>query len=293
MSLSRTKFKTVSIEGVSIFYREAGSKDAPTLLLLHGFPSSSFMYRDLITALADTFHVVAPDYPGFGGSDAPEVDRFEYTFDHFATLMEGFVEALNLKRYVLYMQDYGAPVGFRLATRHPSAVAGMIIQNGNIYEEGLTPFWGMLHAWWASPNAETEAPIRSILGRETMLHQYTAGCRDPSNVSPDAFIINQAGLERPGNIAIQMALFFDYRTNPALNATWQDYLRRHQPPMLVVWGRNDPILRPEGALAYRQDVPKAEVHLLDTGHHALEEDGDVIAEHILRFFGATESVRPG
>ena len=283
MSRVQTSYKTVSIDGVNIFYREAGSSDAPTLLLLHGFPSSSFMFRDLITELGDRFHLVAPDYPGFGSSDAPDVESFDYTFAHYAELIEKFTDALNLKRYAIYVQDYGTPIGFRLATRRPEAITAIIAQNGNIYADGLTPFWGMLHAWWENPNAETEAPIRGLLNPEAQKHLFMAGVRNPEHISPDAILLNQAGIDRPGNIAVQMALFFDYRTNPPFYPEWHEYLRKQQPPFLAVWGKNDPILKPEGALAYKRDVPTAEIHFLESGHYAIEEDVDAIAGHIRRF----------
>ena len=211
---------------------------------------------------------------------------FDYSFDHLADLIEKFTDALHLEHYAIYIQDYGAPVGFRLATRHPERITAIIAQNGNIYSEGLTPFWEMLHAWWTNPNAETEAPIRPLLTREVLLQQFTAGARNPAQIGPDAVILNQAGIGRPGNIDVQMALFFDYRNNPPLYPEWHEYLRQHRPPFLAVWGKNDPILKPEGALAYKRDVPSAEIHLLDSGHHALEEDADVIAEHIRRFLKA-------
>ncbi len=283
MPRPQTSHKTVSIDGLNIFYREAGSPDAPTILLLHGFPSSSFMFRELITELGNDFHLVAPDYPGFGSSDAPGVESFDYTFDRFADIIEKFTDKLNLKRYTIYMQDYGAPVGFRLATRRPEAITAIITQNANIYPDGLTPFWGAVKAYWENPNAETEAPIRGLLTPEAMQHQFMAGVRNPAHVSPDAIIINQAGLDRPGNKDVQMALFLDYRNTPPLYPKWHEYLRQQQPPVLAVWGKNDPILKPEGALAYKRDVPEAEIHFLESGHHAIEEDVDAIAGHIRRF----------
>ena len=184
------------------------------------------------------------------------------------------------------MQDYGGPVGYRLATRHPERISAIIAQNANIYPEGLTPFWGMLHTWWSSPNAETEAPLKDVLNFEGLKHQFYAGARNPEHISPDSVILNQAGIDRPGNRDVQMALFFDYRTNPPLYPAWHEYLREKQPPFLVVWGKNDPILKPEGALAFKRDLPEAEIHLLDTGHYALEEDVDTITEHIRRFMAA-------
>ena len=286
MSHPQVSYKTVVIDGLNIFYRETGSPEAPTLLLLHGFPSSSFMFRDLLTELGDHLHLVAPAYPGFGGSDAPDVNAFTYTFDHLANVIDKFTDTLNLKRYAIYMQDYGGPVGYRLATRHPERVSAIIAQNANIYPEGLTPFWGMLHTWWSNPTAETQAPLEDILNFEGLKRQFYAGARNPEHISPDSVILNQAGIDRPGNKDVQMALFFDYRTNPPLYPEWHEYLRTHQPPFLVVWGKNDPILRPEGALAFKRDLPEAKIHLLDTGHYALEEDVNTIAEHIRRFMAA-------
>ena len=283
MSSSRIQYRTIQVEGLSIFYREAGSPDHPTLLLLHDFPSSSHMFRDLIPLLADRFHLVAPDYPGFGNSVAPGADTFPYTFDHLTDIMEQFVQALALDRYSIYVQDYGAPIGFRLATRHPESIEAIITQNGNAYIEGLTAFWEPLRAYWKERSEATEAPIRDALKLESTKWQYTAGVRNPEHISPDAWNMDQIGLDRPGNDAIQLALFYDYRTNPDLYPVWQTYFCQYQPPTLVVWGKNDPIFGAAGATAFVRDLPNAEVHLLDTGHFALEEDAEVIAAHIQRF----------
>jgi len=279
-------YRTINMDGLGIFYREAGPPEAPTIVLLHGFPSSSHMYRDLIRALADDFHLVAPDYPGFGNSDSPAVGQFCYTFDHLADVMEQFVQALGLDRFSLYVQDYGAPVGFRLATRHPDWIQAIITQNGNAYDEGLTDFWDPLRAYWGERSEATERPLRSFLQREATVWQYTAGARNPEHISPDAWNMDQAGLDRPGNAALQLELFYDYRSNPPLYLHWHAYFRQYQPPTLVVWGKNDPIFGAAGATAFRRDLKNVEIHLLDTGHFALEEEGDLIAAHIRRFLPA-------
>lgn len=278
-----TTYRTMTIDGVSLFYREAGPQDAPALVLLHGFPSSSHMFRNLLAALSETFHLVAPDYPGFGNSDAPPPDQFEYTFAHLTEVIEHWLQALGLNRFSLYVHDYGAPVGFRLAFRHPDWVQAIITQNGNAYEDGLTPMWEPLKAFWQERTAATEAPLRSRLTRQATMWQYTHGVRDRNAVSPDGWNIDQYGLDRPGNDAIQLALFYDYRTNLALYPQWQAYFREFQPPTLVIWGKRDQIFGPDGATAFRRDLPNSEVYLLDTGHFALEEDGSNIAEYIRRF----------
>jgi pimeloyl-ACP methyl ester carboxylesterase len=281
-----TLHKTVKVEGLDIFYREAGPKDAPTILLLHGFPTSSQMFRNLIPALSDRFHLVAPDYPGFGNSSMPSVEDFDYSFDRLAEVMEGFVEAVGLKKYSLYVMDYGAPVGFRLATRHPERVQALIVQNGNAYEEGLRDFWTPFRAYWKDRNPETAKPLAGFLNLETTKWQYTHGVRDPEAISPDAWTVDQYGLDRPGNRDIQLQLFYDYGSNPGHYPAWQAYLREHQPPTLLVWGKNDYIFPAEGAHPYKRDLKDLEFHLLDTGHFALEEDGGFIAARIRAFLEA-------
>ncbi len=275
--------RTAEIDGLEIFYREAGPTDAPTLLLLHGFPSSSHMFRNLIPALADRYHVIAPDYPGFGNSAMPPVGEFDYTFDHLADVVEQLVDHLGLDSYSLYLMDYGAPIGFRLATRHPDRVDTLIVQNGNAYEEGLSEFWDPLRALWADPSAANKAALRRFLTLEGTTWQYTHGVRQPEAISPDNWRIDQPLLDRPGNQDIQLALFYDYRTNVSLYPAWQAYLRRYQPPVLVVWGANDEIFPAAGAHPYRLDAKTIEFHLLDTGHFALEEDGATIAR-LMRSF---------
>jgi pimeloyl-ACP methyl ester carboxylesterase len=278
--------KTVTVDGLDIFYREAGRKDAPTILLLHGFPTSSQMFRNLIPALADRFHLVAPDYPGFGNSSMPTVDEFDYTFDRLAEVVDAFTRKLGLERYSLYVMDYGAPVGFRLAARHPERVQALIVQNGNAYAEGLGEFWDPFRAYWKNRTEENAKPLKGFLNLQATKWQWTHGTRDARAVSPDTWTVDQSRLDRPGNADIQLRLFFDYGSNPALYPAWQAYFRAHQPPTLVVWGKNDHIFPAAGAHPYKRDLETIEVHLLDTGHFALEEDGGLIAGLIRRFLGA-------
>jgi pimeloyl-ACP methyl ester carboxylesterase len=276
--------RRITVDGVEIFYREAGPRDAPVLLLLHGFPTSSRMYGDLIPRLADRYRVVAPDYPGFGQSAAPAPDTFDYSFDHYASLMDKFTQQLGLQRYALYVMDYGAPVGFRLATQHPERVTALIVQNGNAYLEGIGEFWDPIKAYWKENNATNREHIRqAALTLEGTRWQYLNGVPDPTLVNPDAYMLDQAYLERPGNKDIQLALIYDYRTNLRKYPEWQTYFRKHQPPTLVIWGRNDAIFLAEGAAPYRRDNPKTELHLLDTGHFALETHGPQIAKLIRDF----------
>jgi pimeloyl-ACP methyl ester carboxylesterase len=276
-------YHTVRVDGLRIFFREAGACHPRTLVLLHGFPSSSHMFRNLIPALAEHFHVVAPDYPGFGYSDCPGVESFAYTFDHLEEVVEHVLDALTLQRFSLYVQDYGAPVGFRLAVKHPERIEAIISQNGNAYLEGMTSFWEAARPFWSQRTPETEQPIRGLLTPDATRWQYMHGVREPDHISPDAWTFDQWGLDRPGNADIQLALFEDYRTNPQRYAEWQAYLRHAQPPLLAVWGKNDPIFGPAGAEAFKRDLPQSEVHLLETGHFALEEDGAVIAQLMIRF----------
>jgi pimeloyl-ACP methyl ester carboxylesterase len=273
-----TFYRTAQVDGLNIFYREAGPKDAPVILLLYGFPTSSRMFRNLIPALADRYHLIAPDYPGFGHSSVPSIDQFNYTFDHLAQVMEDFVAQLGLTKYSLYVQDYGAPVGYRLASQHPERVQALIVQNGNAYEEGIdNDFWKPIKAYWASRTPENAAPLRQALKLDAIMCQYTNGVRQPEKIDPDTWTIDGELLNRPGQEAIQLALFYSYGSNPLLYSQWQEYFRRYQPPALIVWGKNDEIFPAAAATPYLRDLPKAELHLLDTGHFALEEDGDVIA----------------
>jgi pimeloyl-ACP methyl ester carboxylesterase len=282
-SRSQTTYNTIKVDGLEIFYREAGDRNAPAVLLLHGFPTSSHMFRNLIPALADKYHVVAPDYPGFGASSAPKTDEFEYTFDRLAEVVEKFTRQIGLKTYSLYVQDYGAPVGYRLATKHPERVQALIVQNGNAYEEGLRDFWIPIKAYWKEPGAANADALRKFLTLDATRWQYTHGTRNPNRISPDNWLIDQALLDRPGNQEIQLRLFYDYRSNLPLYPQWQAYFRRYQPPTLLVWGKNDQIFPAEGAHPYKRDLKNVELHLLDTGHFALEEDGDTIAAYIREF----------
>ena len=276
-------YRTINVDGQNIFYREAGSPNAPTILLLHGFPTSSHMFRNLISDLSDRFHLIAPDYPGFGNSSMPTIDEFNYTFDHLAEVIEKFIQALGLKRYSLYLMDYGAPIGFRIAARHPERVEALIVQNGNAYEEGLRDFWNPLKAYWQDQTPENAENLRQLLTLEATKWQYTHGVRNSEAISPDNWNLDRGFLDRPGNNDIQLALFYDYRSNPSLYPQWQEYFRQYQPPMLVVWGKNDYIFPVEGATPYKRDLKDIEVYLLDTGHFALLEDGNAIASHIKHF----------
>jgi pimeloyl-ACP methyl ester carboxylesterase len=278
--------RTVTVDGLDIFYREAGSRDAPTVLLLHGFPTSSHTFRNLIPALADRYHVVAPDYPGYGNSSAPSVDDFDYTFDNLANVVEQFTEKVGLKKYSIYLMDYGAPVGFRLAVKHPERVDTLIVQNGNAYDEGLdNDFWKPIKAYWKSRTKTQGDQLRSLLTLDATKWQYTHGVRNVETISPDTWGHVQPLLDRPGNQEIQLALFYSYGSNPALYPKWQEYLRKHQPPTLIVWGKNDAIFPADGAHPYKRDLKNLEFHLLDTGHFALEEDGQQIASLIRNFLG--------
>jgi pimeloyl-ACP methyl ester carboxylesterase len=278
-----TTFHTVSIDGLDIFYREAGSRDNPTILLLHGFPTSSHMFRNLMPALADRFHLVAPDYPGYGNSSMPTVNEFDYTFDRLAEIVEKFITAIDLKKYSLYVMDYGAPIGYRIAAKYPERVQALIVQNGNAYEEGLREFWEPIEAYWQDRSPENADKLRHLFTLEATKWQYTNGVSNLESISPDTWNMDQPFLDRPGNEEIQLALFYSYGTNPPLYPQWQEYFRKYQPPTLIVWGKNDYIFPAEGAYPYQRDLKDVEFHLLDTGHFALEEDGDAIANYIGQF----------
>jgi len=282
--MTKIKNQTITVDGQTIFYREAGDKDnAPTILLLHGFPTSSHMFRNLLPTLADKFHLVAPDYPGFGYSSMPAADKFEYTFDHLAEIVDKFVNQIGIERYSLYVMDYGAPVGYRLAVKHPEKIEALIVQNGNAYDEGLGEFWEPLRAYWIEPNEKNKNALKKFLTMEATRWQYTHGVKDENAISPDNWIHDQLLLDRPGNNEIQLHLFYDYKSNPPLYPQWQEYFRKYQPPTLVVWGRNDIIFTKEGAVPYQRDLKNIQIHLLNTGHFALEEEGDLIADLISRF----------
>lgn len=282
--LVSTQHKLIQINGLDIFYREAGRKDAPTILLLHGFPTSSHMFRNLIPALGDEFHLVAPDYPGFGASSMPSVEEFEYSFDKLGEVIERFVDTLSLENYFLYLMDYGAPIGFRLASRRPERVLGLIVQNGNAYDEGLREFWEPIKAYWKDKTpANAKVLLDNILTLAATKWQYTNGVRNPEAIAPDNWFHDQYLLDRPGNKDIQLELFYSYGTNLPLYPQWQEYFRKHQPPTLVVWGKGDYIFPKEGAHPYKRDLKNLEIHILDTGHFALEEDLVIIAERIRDF----------
>lgn len=279
------RYKTAAIGGVEIAYREAGRADAPAIVLLHGFPTSSHQYRNLIPALADKYRVIAPDYPGFGQSAAPERSQYKYTFDSFAKLVEGLIEKAGISRYALYVMDYGAPVGFRIAAKHPERVTALIVQNGNAYNEGLQKFWEPIQKYWVSGKDEDREAIRWLTSLKATKWQYTHGVPDVTLVSPDTWTLDQALLDRAGNQEIQLDLFYDYRTNIPLYPVWQAYFRKHQPATLVLWGKNDQIFVADGAAPYKRDLNDVELHLLDAGHFALETNGPEMAALIRDFLG--------
>ena len=285
--MSQTSYRTAEIDGLKIFCREAGRADAPTLLLLHGFPSAGHMFRDLIPLLADHFHLVAPDLPGFGQSDMPERTKFGYTFDNIAGAIDRFTEVIGLGRFAIYVFDYGAPTGFRLAMRHPERITVIISQNGNAYAEGLSDGWNPIRTYWQDPSETNRAALRAFLTPEATFWQYTHGVADPSLVSPDGRSLDDHYLARPGAHEVQLDLFLDYASNVGLYPEFQAYFRRHTPPFLAVWGKNDPFFLPAGAEAFKRDIPGAEVRFFDTGHFALETHCAEIAAAIRDFLDRT------
>ncbi|MDB4292568.1 alpha/beta hydrolase [Maribacter sp.] len=278
-----TFHRTAIVNGVEIFYREAGSRDKPTVLLLHGYPTSSHMFRNLITDLSVQYHVIAPDYPGYGRSEQPSIADFNYTFANMAILVEGLLEELHVNTYSIYLMDYGAPIGFRIAAKYPERVEALIIQNGNAYEEGLRDFWIPIKKYWNEYTVENGKALEGFHALDGLKWQYTHGVQDATKISPDNWNIDLQHLSRDENAAIQLAMFYDYRTNVPLYPEWQQYFRDHQPPTLIVWGKNDFIFPAEGAHPYKKDLKNVEFHLLDTGHFALEEKGEEIADYILNF----------
>ena len=278
-----THYRTATVDGTSIFYREAGPADGPVILLLHGFPTSSHMFRNLIPLLADRYHVIAPDYPGFGQSAMPDHRQYAYTFGHYADQVDGLLEQLGVKRYAMYVMDYGAPVGYRLALKHPERVSGFVVQNGNAYSEGLKEFWDPIKAYWADGSAAHREAIGVLVAPATTKFQYTDGVRDLTRIDPDNWLHDQVLLDRPGNKDIQLDLFLDYGTNVPLYPKFQAFFREFKPPMLIVWGRNDKIFPAEGATPYLRDLPHADLVLLDTGHFALEDKLDEMAPLIHGF----------
>ena len=276
-------YRTADVDGWKIFYRDAGSRDAPTLLLLHGFPSAGHMFRDLIPHLADRFHIVAPDLPGFGQSDLVARGMFAYTFDHIAEVIDRFTEVVGLKRFAIYVFDYGAPTGFRIAAKRPERITAIISQNGNAYEEGLSDGWNPIRAYWEDASEKNREALRAFLKPETTVWQYTHGVPDATKVSPDGYSLDNFYLSRPGADEVQLDLFGDYKSNIALYPAFQNYFRTHKPPFLAVWGKNDPFFLPPGAEAFKRDIPNATVRFFDTGHFALETHAAEIAAAIRDF----------
>jgi pimeloyl-ACP methyl ester carboxylesterase len=279
----KVSFRKVDVDGFNIFYREAGPRDAPAILLLHGFPSAGHMFRDLIPQLADRFHVIAPDLPGFGQSDMPDRGTFTYTFDNVARVIARFTEVVGLSHFAIYVFDYGAPTGFRLATWHPKRINALISQNGNAYAEGLSDGWKPIRAYWEDPSQANRDALRAFLAPETTVWQYTHGVADPTAVSPDGYSLDNFYLSRRGADEVQLDLFGDYKSNIALYPAFQTYFRTHRPPFLAVWGRNDPFFLPAGAEAFTRDIPDAVVRFFDTGHFALETHASEIAAAIRDF----------
>jgi len=278
------KFNTVTVEGLEIFYREDGDPQAPKLVLLHGYPASSHQYRNLIPLLAERFHVVAPDYPGFGNSSAPDPREFPYTFDRLSEIMEAFLTGIGFTRFGLYVQDYGGPVGFRIATHHPDRLEWLIIQNSNAYEVGFTAAWdGLRHAYWKQRTPEVEAQLEAFLAPETVKQIYLHGHQRPELISPDNWNMDAALLARPNQRRIQLDLFYDYRTNVERYAAWQGFLKQRQPPTIIFWGQNDLFFTREGGEAYLRDLPRAEMHRLDSGHFAVEDCAATIADKMIAF----------
>jgi pimeloyl-ACP methyl ester carboxylesterase len=285
-SESTVHYNTIRIGDIDLFYREAGAKDAPVLLLLHGFPTSSNMFRNLIPRLAGSFRIIAPDYPGYGFSSMPDRKSFAYTFENMTNLVEELTNKLGLNKYAMYVMDYGAPIGYRLAIRHPEKVSGLIVQNGNAYEEGLREFWDPIKKYWGEATADNRAALEYLTKPDATKWQYENGASDKTLVDPTTYTLDQAGLDRPGNADIQLDMLYDYRTNVPLYPQFQEFFRKYQPPMLITWGKNDFIFPPEGATPYKRDLPKVETHILEAGHFALETHCEEIATRILKFFKA-------
>lgn len=281
--MQQIKYRSLDVNGVNIAYREAGNIKKPTIVLLHGYPSSSHQYRKLLNQLSDEFHLIAPDYPGFGNSDFPSPEEYEYTFDNIAATMNAFLELKGITSYAIMMQDYGAPIGFRIATMHPERVTAIINQNGNAYEEGLGKGWAPIKALWANRNESTEKALLPAFTLEGLKWQYTHGTRNPENVNPDSWHLDYLRMSRPDAHKVNIDLWYDYRNNVKLYPQWQQYLRKHQPPMLIVWGKNDEYFPETGAEAFKKDLDNIDYNIYDTGHFALEEEGDEIIEKIRAF----------
>ncbi|WP_028402289.1 alpha/beta fold hydrolase [Ectobacillus panaciterrae] len=277
-----TTYHCLEVEQLSVFYREAGNPNKPVILLLHGFPSASHMFRELIPILAKDYHVIAPDYPGFGNTTSPDREEFAYTFDHLTEIIEAFVDRLGFAKYALYVFDYGAPIGFRLAMRHPERVTAIISQNGNVYHEGLGKKWATREEYWRNPTQAKRESYRTAFAPDTIKNQYLDGTQD-NQVSPDGYTLDIAYMSRPGNDEKQLDLIFDYQNNVKMYPQFQQYLREYQPLLLATWGKNDVSFIPAGAKAFKKDLPNAEIHLLDTGHFALETHANEIGELMLNF----------
>ena len=280
---STLKYKTLAVNGINIAYREAGNPKNPTIVLLHGFPASSYQYRKVLAQLSNEFHLIAPDYPGFGNSDFPDAETFTYTFDNIAVTIDSFLEQKGINSYAIMIQDYGAPIGFRLATAHPERITAIINQNGNAYEEGLGEAWSGIRALWKNRTKETEDALLPAFSLEGLKWQYTHGVRDIETVDPDTYNLDFLRLSRPNAHAVNLDLFYDYQNNVKLYPKWQQYLRDYQPPLLIVWGKNDAFFPESGAEAFKKDVKNIDYNIYDTGHFALEEDGDAIIENMRVF----------
>lgn len=285
METNQIHYRNIKANGLNIFYREAGAKDAPTILLLHGYPTSSHMFRNLIPTLSTKYHVLAPDLPGFGYSDAPDHTQFKYTFDNLANTMQAFIDELGLKRFAIYIFDYGAPTGLRLAVANPEKITGIISQNGNAYEEGLSTGWNPIQKYWQDSSKENRDALRDFVKEKMTKFQYFEGVSDPSLIAPESYTLDQQTLDRPGNVEIQLDLMLDYRTNVALYPKFQAYFREHKPKLLAVWGNKDPFFLPAGAEAYKRDNPNATVKFYNTGHFALETHAKEIGQDVLDFLG--------
>lgn len=282
-TVSKVEYKKIKINGVNVAYREAGNSKNPTIVLLHGFPSSSHQYRKVLNQLSDDYHLIAPDYPGFGNSDFPSAKEFDYTFDNLAAMIDLFLNKLQINSYALMIQDYGAPVGFRIATAHPEKVTGIISQNGNIYEEGLGAAWKDVRALWTNRNEETEKALLPVFSLKGLEWQYTHGTRNPENINPDCWNLDYLRLSRPNAHSVNLDLFYDYQNNLKLYPKWQQYLKENQPPLLIVWGKNDAFFPESGAEAYKKDVKNIDYNIYNTGHFALEENGSEIIQKIRIF----------
>jgi pimeloyl-ACP methyl ester carboxylesterase len=291
LRIPHTFIHRVEADGVKIFYREAGPKDAPVVLLLHGFPTSSFQYRHLIPRLADRYRVIAPDLPGFGFTEVPAARKYKYTFDSLAESILAFNDVLNLKRYALYVFDYGAPTGFRLAMARPERVTAIVSQNGNAYEEGLGDAWAPIQRYWREPTQQNRDAIRTVLNLEGMRHEYSSGIPNPELIAPEGYTLDAALLARPGNVDIQLDLFLDYANNVKLYPAFQEYFRKSKPPLFAIWGKHDPYFIPPGAEAFRRDIPDAKVEFLDTGHFALETHLEEVALAMREFLTGVEAVQ--